>query len=71
MSKKNKSRNSNGSGSIYFDEKRNKWYAEIQWSDKNGEKHRKKFSGQKKTIVKNKLDEFKKTINYFKWRYSI
>ena len=59
---RSKSRKSNGSGSIYFDEKRERWCAEIQWSDNNGQKHRKKFSGAKKTIVKNKLDEFKREL---------
>lgn len=57
-----KTRKSNGAGSIYYDEKRNKWCAEIQWSDSNGNKHRKKFSGQKKTIVKNKLEAFKREL---------
>lgn len=60
--KKVTTRKSNGTGSIYFDAKGNKWVAEIQWTDKNSEKHRKKFSGQKKTIVKNKLDEFKRQL---------
>ena len=62
MSKIVKGRNSNGSGSIYFNESRGKWYAEIQWMDKNGEKHRKKFSDSKKTVVKNKLEEFKRKL---------
>lgn len=62
MAKSKNSRKSNGSGSIYFDEKWNKWYAEIQWSDKSGERHRKKFSGIKQTVVKNKLEEFKKQL---------
>lgn len=62
MNKESKVRKSNGSGSIYFDEKKGKWYAEIQWCDKNGEKHRKKFSSSKKTIVKNKLEEFKRQL---------
>lgn len=60
--KKTQTRKSNGEGSIFFDAKGNKWVAEIQWTDKNGKKHRKKFSGQKKTIVKNKLDEFKRQL---------
>jgi len=62
MKKENRTRKSNGSGSIYFDEKGKKWLAEIQWTDKNGEKHRKKFSGQKQVVVKNKLEEFKKQL---------
>ena len=57
-----KSRKSKGNGSIYHDEKNNKYYAEIKWTDKNGEKHRKKFSNARKNIVKNKLEEFKKQL---------
>ena len=55
-------RNPNGSGSVYYDEKRTKWVGEVQWTDKQGIRRRKKFSGQKKTIVKNKLDDFKRQI---------
>lgn len=62
MNNKTKSRTTNGSGSIFYDDKRNRWCAEIQWSDKNGEKHRKKFAGNKKSAVKNKLEDFKRQL---------
>ena len=55
-------RNANGNGSIFFDESRGKWRAQIQWTDRNGERHIKKFVGAKKTEVKNRLDEFKKQL---------
>lgn len=62
MDKQTKTRKSNRSGSIYFEEKSKRWRAEIQWNDKNGETHRKSFSSQKKTVVKNKLDAFRKEL---------
>lgn len=62
MNKNTTGRKSDGEGTIYFDAKEGRWHSEIQWSDKRGEKHRKKFSGKKKTIVKNKLEEFKKQL---------
>jgi len=55
-------RNSNGSGSIFFDEARGNWRAQIQWTDKNGNKHIKKFTGKKKNEVKNRLEEFRKQL---------
>lgn len=61
-----KNRNSNGNGSIYYDNKREKWLAEIQWTDRNGNRQRKKFSGSKKIIVKNKLEEFKRQMIFTK-----
>lgn len=62
MAKSNNGRKSNGSGSIFYDEKGEKWVAEIQWSDKSGKKNVKKFSGKKQSIVKNKLEDFKKQL---------
>ena len=62
MNKNTTGRKSDGEGTIYFDTKEGRWHSEIQWSDKRGEKHRKKFSGKKKTIVKNKLEGFKKQL---------
>ncbi len=53
------SRKDNGQGSMYFDEKSGYWYAEIHWTDSSNGKHRKKFSGKTKTVVKKKLEEFK------------
>lgn len=44
MSKENKSGKTNGSGSIYYDDKQMRWCAEIQWTDKEGEKHRKNLA---------------------------
>lgn len=55
-------RKDNGQGSMYFDEGKGYWYAEIQWKDSSGTKKRKKFSGKSKTAVKKKLDEFKKQL---------
>lgn len=56
-------RKDNGSGTIFYNEKRNRWDAAIQWTDRNGNRHCKKFSGKKKSVVKNKLDEFKTQLN--------
>ena len=55
-------RNPNGSGSVFYDSARGKWRAQIQWTDKAGEKHVKKFVGAKKTEVKNRLDEFRRQL---------
>ena len=55
-------RNSNGNGSIYYDEARKRWRAQIKWTDKAGEKHVKKFVGAKKTEVKGRLDEFRRQL---------
>ena len=55
-------RSANGSGTIYYSEKGEKWVAELQWSDRNGTRHVKKFSGKKKTAVKNKLEDFKRKL---------
>ena len=55
-------RKDNGQGSMYFDEGKGYWYAEIQWQDSSGTRKRKKFSGKSKTVVKKKLDEFKKQL---------
>lgn len=55
-------RNPNGNGSIFYDKSRQKWRAQIQWTDKAGEKHIKKFVGAKKTEVKNRLDEFRRQL---------
>ena len=55
-------RNSNGSGSIFYDESRGRWRAQIQWTDKSGEKHIKKFVGAKKSEVKSRLENFKRQL---------
>lgn len=55
-------RNSNGNGSIFYDEARKRWRAQIQWTDKAGERHNKKFVGAKKSEVKNRLDEFRRQL---------
>lgn len=62
MNKTKDTRKSNGSGSIYYDEKRERWIGEIQWNDKKGEKHRKRFANKKQSVVKNKLKEFKREL---------
>ena len=52
----------NGEGTIYFDERREIWNAEIHWTDKTGQKRAKKFSSKTKAKVRKKLLDFKKTI---------
>ena len=56
-------RKDNGSGTFFYDEKRDRWVATIQWTDKSNNRHRKSFTGKKKTKVKNKLDEFKAQLS--------
>lgn len=56
-------RRMNGDGSVYFSESENRWRAEIHWTDKSGKENVKKFSGQKKQTVINKLSDFKKTLS--------
>lgn len=55
-------RKDNGQGSIYYNEKKGYWYAQIQWTDSTDTKQRKTFSGKSKAAVKKKLDEFKKEL---------
>ena len=55
-------RKSNRSGSVFFSESENRWRAEIHWVDKNGRSNFKKFSGKKKQVVVNKLEEFKRSL---------
>lgn len=55
-------RKSNRSGSVFFCESENRWRAEIHWVDKNGKSIFKKFSGKKKQVVVNKLEEFKRSL---------
>lgn len=55
-------RKSNRSGSVFFSESENRWRAEIHWVDKNGKSNFKKFSGKKKQVVVNKLEEFKRSL---------
>ena len=59
---KKATKRSNGEGTIYFDEKQKTWRAEIRWIDSCGNSHRKTWGDKKKTIVKAKLDEFKKQL---------
>lgn len=56
-------RKDNGSGTFFYDGKRNRWVATIQWTDRMGVKHRKSFAGKKKSEVKNRLNEFKLHLN--------
>lgn len=55
-------RTSNKEGSIYFNEKRKAWYADIRWKDSAGKEHRKTFSAKKRAAVKIKIDEFKRQL---------
>ena len=59
---KKATKRSNGEGTIYFDEKQKTWRAEIRWIDSCGNSHRKTWGDKKKTILKAKLDEFKKQL---------
>ena len=56
------SRNSNGAGTIYYQEKYKRYRGELRWTDNNGAKHSKKFTATKKSEVKHKLDEFKRKL---------
>ena len=51
-----------GDGSIYYNESKKKWVAEIHWTDASGKRQRKNFSGSKQLTVKNNLKEFKKQL---------
>ena len=39
-------RKDNGQGSMYFDEGKGYWYAEIQWKDSSGTKNARNFLGR-------------------------
>lgn len=64
MTEKNgkRTRKSNGEGSVWFNEKRGVWMAEITWTDKTKQRHSKRFSDKRQTGVKFKLSEFKKQL---------
>lgn len=62
-------RRRNGEGTIYFDESRNRYRAEIQYRDSNGEKKKKKFSGKTKREVKEKLEAFSTTLLISQGKY--
>ncbi len=57
-----KAKKDNGSGTIYYIESQGRWKAELRWIDSGGKLQRKTFSSTKKTVVKNKLEEFKKQL---------
>ena len=60
----NRTRKSNGEGSI-FQVSENKWVAKISMGIReDGKPNIKQFSGKTETIVKNKLKEFKKSRDY-------
>ncbi len=59
---KQKVRNANGNGTIYYEEKYKRYRAEIHWLDNKGVMHCKKFTSSKQTEVKNKLDEFRRQL---------
>ncbi len=52
----------NGSGTIYYVESQGRWKAEMRWLDSRGIMQRRTFSATKKSVVKNKLNEFKKQL---------
>ena len=62
MPRKKTTRTSNGSGSIYYSETKKVYVGVIQWTDSNGSKHKKQFSGKKKSGVQSKMDEFKRQL---------
>lgn len=53
-----KNKNANGEGSIFFDEKNNRWRVQISYKTLNGETKRKSFSGKTKTEVREKKAKF-------------
>ncbi len=56
-------RRDNRDGTIYYNEKSQKWIAEIRWIDKAGKQQRKTFTSKKsKTEVRYKLEEFKRRL---------
>lgn len=52
----------NGNGSLYFDERRNKWRLQISYTTPSGELKRKSFSGNSKTEVRNKKKQFEREL---------
>lgn len=57
MNKANKKRNSNGEGTIFFDEKNNRWRCQISYKTFSGASARKSISGKTKTQVINKRNK--------------
>ncbi len=64
MAEKNgkRTRKSNGEGSVWFNEQRGVWMAEVTWTDKTKQRHSKRFSDKYQTGVKAKLKDFKKQL---------
>lgn len=56
------SKRSNGEGSVFYDKGRDRWIAELSWSDRNGTQHTKRFTAQKQVVVKTKLSEFRREL---------
>lgn len=56
--KTKKSKNANGEGSLFFDEKNNRWRIQVSYKSPNGETKRKSFSGKTKTEVREKKSKF-------------
>ena len=57
-----KTRKSNGDGTVYFSEKENAWRAEITWIDNGGVKRRKSWGSKKQSEARAKLAEFRKQL---------
>ena len=57
MSKANKKRNSNGEGTIFFDERNKRWRCQISYKTFSGASARKSISGKTKTEVINKKNK--------------
>ena len=58
-------RREKGTGSIFFVNDTKTWVAEINWTDKKGEKRVKRFTSKKKngkTIVKDKMQQFQRQL---------
>lgn len=58
MDQKGPYRRTNGEGTIYFDEKYNRWICQITYTNLLGEKKRKSISGRTKTEVVDKKNKF-------------
>lgn len=57
-------KNANGEGSLFFDEKNNRWRYQVTYKLPNGISKRKSFSGKNKTEVRKKKNDFMKKIAF-------
>ena len=59
-------KNQNGEGSLYFDNNRKQWVAEVRWVDAEGKLKRKVWRDKRKTVVKTQMQTFQSTNLVFK-----